>query len=190
MSITAQQKGLVLTQASKLRIGRPANRKLSQRVTMSINLSETRYSSKATSHQILNTVQLNSDEKQSTDATKIHANDAALRAEPYYDRRTATNVSNDARLSVGIGSAHSAGDTKNLLTRIDVALSTKSHSSDCPHWLLLGCVKVNGPIIFFHLTNDWSSEITLNAIDYEGVCARSDSAEGTRLPSTDSPSPV
>lgn len=54
---------------------------------MRINLSEVRYSSKATSHQILNTVQLNSDEKQSTDATKIHANDAALRAKPYYAAR-------------------------------------------------------------------------------------------------------
>lgn len=112
-----------------------------------------------------------------------------------------------------------------FLTRIDVALSTKSHSSDCPHWRLLGCVKVNGPIIFFHLTNDWSSAITLNAIDYMiRGCARVrtglyraclthtcacvivyslgtkceclmrcfflSSAEGTRLPSTDSPSPV
>lgn len=80
---------------------------------------------------------------------------------------------NDARLSVGIGSARSAGDTKNLLTRIDVALSPKSHSSYCPHRRLLGCVKVNGPIIFFHLTNDWSSAITLNAIDYmTRGCAR------------------
>lgn len=120
-------------------------------------------------------VQLNSDEKQSTDATKIQyyaarASAGTATSESPHEQERLNSVGKKGKKTspnevLARRCPMNARDAKNLLTRIDVALNPKSHSSGCPHRRLLACVKVNGPIIFFHLSNDWSSAITLNAMD-------------------------